>query len=149
MKALREKERQGRIFESSNRVEMDSDLAATNLQRMLKGFISRTEATRERKNELMFIGMIPRRDNLDQLERELHLSYVKRKQEQLENKEGYEKACILLTQMHESLMTSLKKREDEAQLSIVEMERLSSQLRSNVGSLHAAAARHAESADTW
>lgn len=92
VRALREKERQGRIFESSNRVEMDSDLAATNLQRMLKGFISRTEATRERKNELMFIGMIPRRDNLDQLERELHLSYVKRKQEQLENKEGYEKA---------------------------------------------------------
>ena len=52
----------------------------------------------------------------------------------IEEVEGYEKACILLTQMHESLMTSLKKREDEAQLSIVEMERLSSQLRSNVGS---------------
>ena len=67
----------------------------------------------------------------------------------IEEVEGYEKACILLTQMHESLMTSLKKREDEAQLSIVEMERLSSQLRSNVGLLHAAAARHAESADTW
>ena len=92
VRALREKERQGRIFESSARVEMDSDLAATNLQRMLKGFISRTEAARERENELMFIGMRPRRDKLDTLDHELQLAYIKRKQEQLENKEAYEKA---------------------------------------------------------
>lgn len=92
VRALREKERQGRIFESSARVEMDSDLAATNLQRMLKGFISRTEAAKERENELMFIGMRPRRDKLDVLDHELQLAYIKRKQEQLENKESYEKA---------------------------------------------------------
>lgn len=92
VRALREKERQGRIFDSSARVEMDTDLAATNLQRVLKGFISRTEATRERENELMFIGMKPRRDNLDVLDHELQLAYVKRKQEQLENKESYERA---------------------------------------------------------
>ena len=92
MRALREKERGGRIFESSARIEMDVDLAATNLQRVLKGFISRTEAARERENELMFIGMKPRRDNLDVLDHELQLAYVKRKQEQLENKESYEKA---------------------------------------------------------
>ena len=92
VRALREKERQGRIFESSARMEMDADLAATNLQRMMKGFISRTEAAKERENELMFIGMKPRKDNLDVLEHELQLAYVKRKQEQMENKEAYEKA---------------------------------------------------------
>lgn len=92
VRALRDKERQGRMFESSNRNEMDADLAATNLQRMLKGFISRTEALKERENELMFIGMRPRRDNLDILDHELQLAYRKRKQEQYENKEAYEKA---------------------------------------------------------
>lgn len=89
---LREKERQGRIFEASARVEMDVDIAATNLQRMLKGFISRTEAVQERENELMFIGMKPRNDGLEILDNELKLAYVKRKQEQLENKEAYEKS---------------------------------------------------------
>jgi hypothetical protein len=92
VRALREKERQGRIFDTTARVEMDTDLAATNLQRVLKGFISRTEAARERENELMFIGMRPRRDNLDVLDHELQLAYIKRKQEQQENKEAYEKA---------------------------------------------------------
>ncbi len=92
VRALREKERQGRIFESSARMEMDTELAATTLQRMLKGFISRTEAAKERENELMFIGMKPRKDNLDTLEHELNLAYIKRKQEQMENKEAYEKA---------------------------------------------------------
>jgi hypothetical protein len=92
VRALREKERQGRIFESSARMEMDTELAATTLQRMLKGFISRTEAAKERENELMFIGMKPRKDDLDNLEHELNLAYIKRKQEQMENKEVYEKA---------------------------------------------------------
>ena len=92
VKVMREKERQGRIFDSTVRVEMDHDLAATNLQRVLKGFISRTEAARERENELMFIGMRHRRDNLDMLDHELQVAYIKRKQEQLENKETYEKA---------------------------------------------------------
>eukprot|EP01038_Epipyxis_sp_PR26KG_P004068 gene4068-5812_t len=92
VRQLREKERQGRIFEASARMEMDSDIAATNLQRMMKGFISRAEAARERENELMFIGMRPRKDNLDVLDNELELAYIKRKQEQLENKEAYEKA---------------------------------------------------------
>jgi hypothetical protein len=92
VRSMREKERQGRLYESSTRMEMDADIAATNLQRMLKGFISRSEARRERENELMFIGMKPRKDNLQSLEKELNLSYVKRKQQQLENKESYEKA---------------------------------------------------------
>jgi hypothetical protein len=92
VRSIKEKERQGRLYESSARIEMDADIAATNLQRMLKGFISRTEAARERENELMFIGMKPRKDNLSLLENELNLAYIKRKQEQLENKESYEKA---------------------------------------------------------
>eukprot|EP00981_Chlorochromonas_danica_P013134 scaffold5903_cov165-Ochromonas_danica.AAC.9 len=92
VRALREKERQGRIFESSARMEMDHDLAATNLQRMMKGFVSRVEATKERENELMFVGMKPRKDDVDALQHDLNLAYIKRKQEQIENKEAYEKA---------------------------------------------------------
>ena len=92
VKALREKERQGRIFDSSAHIEMDSDLAATNLQRVIKGFVARVDARRERTNELMFIGMRPKEDNVQQLDKELQISYIKRKQEQAENKEAYEKA---------------------------------------------------------
>lgn len=99
VRTLREKERQGRIFDSSTRVEMDHELAAVNLQRMLKGFISRAEAARERDNELMFIGMRPRHDNVDILDHELKLAYIKRKQEQLENKEAYEKALVDLMEI--------------------------------------------------
>ena len=89
---LREKERQGRIFDSAARTEMDSDLAATNIQRVIKGFISRADAKRERENELMFVGMKPRKDKVEILDVELKVAYIKRKQEQAENKEAYEKA---------------------------------------------------------
>ena len=89
---LREKERQGRIFDSAARTEMDSDLAATNIQRAIKGFISRADAKRERENELMFVGMKPKKDNVEVLDMELKVAYIKRKQEQAENKEAYEKA---------------------------------------------------------
>ena len=92
VKDVREKERQGRMYDASGHVEMDSDIAATNLQRMFKGFQSRNAATQERENELMFVGMRPRKDNVDVLEHELNLAYIKRKQEQLENKELYEKS---------------------------------------------------------
>jgi hypothetical protein len=53
----REKDRQGRLFEANTKIEMDAEIAATNLQRMIKGFNSREEARKERENELMFIGM--------------------------------------------------------------------------------------------
>ena len=89
---LREKEKQNRMYDASAQLDMDPDIAATNIQRMLKGFASRREATRERENELMFVGMQSRKDNLDALEREMEIAYRKRKQDQLENKELYEKA---------------------------------------------------------
>ena len=40
----------------------------------------------------MFIGMRPKKDNYDALSKEMNMAYVKRKQEQMENREGYEKA---------------------------------------------------------
>lgn len=92
VKELREKEKQGRMYDASGAVDMDPDIAATNLQRMLKGHTSRKIAARERDNEFMFVGMSRRKDNIDIMEKELNLAYRKRKQEQAENKEAYEKA---------------------------------------------------------
>merc|ERR1711916_417726 len=43
-------------------------------------------------NELMFVGMRQRKDNVDLLDHEINLAYLKRKQEQAENKEAYEKS---------------------------------------------------------
>jgi IQ and AAA domain-containing protein len=40
----------------------------------------------------MFIGMRPKKDDYDALSKEMNMAYVKRKQEQMENREGYEKA---------------------------------------------------------
>jgi hypothetical protein len=50
---------------------MDVDVAATNLQRIGKGYISRQIALRERQNELMFVGMKTRKDDFDALNREV------------------------------------------------------------------------------
>jgi len=92
VKDLRDKEKQGRMYEASAQVEMDVDIAASNIQRIVRGMKSRRAAAVERENELVFIGMRPRRDNVDMLESEMKMSYVKRKQEQLENKKLYYKA---------------------------------------------------------
>ena len=43
---------------------------------------------RERQNELMFVGMQPRKDNFDMFSTEVNIAYLKRKQVQAENKEG-------------------------------------------------------------
>ena len=48
VKDLREKERQGRMYDASAQIEMDSDIAATNLQRMFRGYLSRNAAAHER-----------------------------------------------------------------------------------------------------
>lgn len=92
VKELRDKERQGRMYEASAQMEMDVDIAASSLQRMFRGYQSRTAAALERENELIFVGMRPRKDNVDMLEKEMKMSYVKRKQEQRENKDIYHKA---------------------------------------------------------
>ena len=92
VKDVRDKERAGRMYDASGQAEMDLGVAATELQKMAKGFVARRAAARERNAELMFIGMKPRKDNVEELSYELDLAYRKRKQEQYENKEAYEKA---------------------------------------------------------
>ena len=91
-KAAREKDRLNRMYDSNPQIEMDRDIAATNLQRTYKGFLARRAAKQERENELMFVGMRQRKDNVDLLDHEINLAYLKRKQEQAENKEAYEKS---------------------------------------------------------
>jgi hypothetical protein len=63
--------------------------------------------------------------------------------------EGYQRACGLLLQMHESLMTSLKQRQDEAAVSISQLDRLSAELRERVRELEKNAADHDSSARIW
>mmetsp|Transcript_22524 Transcript_22524/g.32908 ORF Transcript_22524/g.32908 Transcript_22524/m.32908 type:complete len:897 (-) Transcript_22524:73-2763(-) len=89
---VRDKERQNRMYEASAQVEMDGDIAATNIQRMFRGYQSRQAAALERENELVFVGMRPRKDNVESLESEMKMAYTKRKQEQKENKDLYFKA---------------------------------------------------------
>lgn len=91
-KEARDKERQGRMYEASAQVEMDGDIAATNIQRIFRGFKNRQAARIERENELVFVGMRPRHDRVETLEAEMKIAYTKRKQEQKENKELYLKA---------------------------------------------------------
>jgi hypothetical protein len=63
--------------------------------------------------------------------------------------ESYENACQLLIQMHESLMTSLKKRQDEASVSIAAMERLTTELEANVKALEHRAEVKRRQANFW
>lgn len=67
----------------------------------------------------------------------------------IEEVEGYENACILLSQMHESLMTSLKKRQDEANVSIQQMEQLTLELKKKVIELDVKAREQQDSAQSW
>ena len=57
---LREEEKQRRLFESKDHEEMDPELAATQLQRVYRGYLSRRAAEKDRDQELVFIGMRPR-----------------------------------------------------------------------------------------
>merc|ERR1712070_1057640 len=63
-----------------------------NIQRLFRGFHSRAAAQAERDDELVFIGMKPKRNQSDEMERELEKSRMRRKAEQAENKEAYAKA---------------------------------------------------------
>jgi hypothetical protein len=53
---------------------------------------------------------------------------------------SFEKSCEILIQMHETLMTSLKKREDEANIAVVAMEQLTEQHQEKVDKLEKQAA---------
>ena len=95
-RANRDKEAKTRMFDASagDEEELDPEAAATNIERISRGFVSRKIAARERQNELMFVGMSPKKDNLVALSDEVHSAYVKRKQQQVENKEEYERALL-------------------------------------------------------
>ena len=95
-RANREKETKTRMFDASagEEAEADPENAATNIQRAAKGFVSRRIALRERTNELMFVGMKPKKDNVLALTDEVSKAYVKRKQLQIQNKENYDHALL-------------------------------------------------------
>ena len=97
MKELREEEKQRRMYDMSATTATDKDpeIAASNIQKVYRGYTSRRRAARARDEELVFIGMKPApADNSEELELALRQAQAKRKTEQLENKEAYEKALL-------------------------------------------------------
>ena len=80
------------MYDASAQMEMDPEIAACNIQRLFRGFFSRSTAAAARDEELVFIGMKPPKHRGDDLENELNMAYKKRKQEQTDNKEGYKVA---------------------------------------------------------
>jgi hypothetical protein len=67
----------------------------------------------------------------------------------IKNLERDENACQLLIQMHESLMTSLKQRQDEATVSIAKIEELTRQLEGKVAELQRQARDKERKASNW
>ena len=92
VKELREEEKRRRMYDATSQMEMDPEIAACNIQRLFRGFFSRSTAAAARDEELVFIGMKPPKHRGDDLENELNMAYKKRKQEQTDNKEGYKVA---------------------------------------------------------
>lgn len=95
LKSMRDKSLQKMSLGMMSQNENDAtsyELHVINAQRTLRGFFGRSEALKERENELMFIGMANRRDNVEILTYELSMAHIKRKQEQIENKALYEQA---------------------------------------------------------
>ncbi|GMH89959.1 hypothetical protein TrST_g13451 [Triparma strigata] len=92
VKEMRDDDRKKKNYIDSATMETDPEIAAANIQRLFRGYYSRSNAMRERDEELVFIGMKPKTYDNDELENDLKLSYKKRKQEQIDNREAYEKA---------------------------------------------------------
>jgi hypothetical protein len=88
------KSTQGGVFNATSTAEMDHDIAATNIQRVFRGFSARIATDEERENELVFVGMRPGKDRVESLQKQLDISHRKRKQLQVDNKEAYEQALI-------------------------------------------------------
>jgi DNA polymerase III delta prime subunit len=99
VKDMRDDDKRKKNYQDSSTTEMDPEIAAANIQRLFRGYFSRAKAHRERDEELIFIGMKPRKYNNDELENDLLQAYRKRKQEQIDNKEAYEKALEDLNQV--------------------------------------------------
>lgn len=80
---------------ATSTTDKDPEIAASNIQKVYRGYTSRRRAARARDEELVFIGMKPApSDNSEELELALRQAQAKRKTEQLENKEAYEKALV-------------------------------------------------------
>ncbi|CAM9258073.1 unnamed protein product, partial [Phaeothamnion confervicola] len=110
VRQMRDAERRRRAYDAADKVDMEPEIAAANIQRLFRGSAARRRAAEERERELEYIGMKPasvappgdRRNggggggggipSTAELEMELGLAYRKRKQEQEDNKEGYERA---------------------------------------------------------
>ena len=63
--------------------------------------------------------------------------------------EGYENSCIFLTQMHESLVSSLNKRQIAAEKSLNEIKNCADEQDENVEKLHLDAIGKVDSAQSW
>jgi hypothetical protein len=63
--------------------------------------------------------------------------------------EHYEVACDILSLLHRKLMTSLKRRKDEAEVFMAELENVSAELKQKVSELEEAARQKEEAANTW
>ncbi|CAM9614506.1 unnamed protein product [Laminaria digitata] len=97
LKELREEEKRRRIYDATDQLEMDPEIAAANIQRLFRGSAARKRARKEREDEMVYIGMKPAESTLEQLQRELDIAYQKRKQEQAsrphtDNRDAYEEA---------------------------------------------------------
>ncbi|KAF1314721.1 Iq and aaa domain-containing, partial [Globisporangium splendens] len=94
VKELREEEKQRKLYEAAQAPEMDPDIATTNIQRMFRGYYSRAMASKERDEELIFIGMKSPNTDRSALEKKLADAKLQRKTEQAENKEECEKVLV-------------------------------------------------------
>ncbi len=92
---LREEEKQRKLYEAKEQEEMDPELAATQLQRVYRGYLSRRAAEKDRDAELVFIGMRPKdNDEISNLENMLSQARLKRKDEQKENRVEFDEALV-------------------------------------------------------
>jgi len=85
------------VYDSTaNQLEMDREVASTHISRLVRGFLARMAAKRERAQELIFIGMKSGLDNLEEMKRVEDIAYIKRKEEQMEHQHGYGEATLKL-----------------------------------------------------
>lgn len=90
-KDIRENERRNIPFDGGvTEKDLPQDTAATNIQKFSRGITSRKAALKERQSELQFVGMMQRKDAVAMLESDAKVAYIKKKQEQTDNKLQYE-----------------------------------------------------------
>ena len=92
-KEVRDQERRSNMpFDgNSNESDIPVDLAATSIQKYARGVACRKAAIIERENELKFVGMLHKKDRVDFLREEAKINYIKKKQQQAENKGQFER----------------------------------------------------------